>query len=101
MKAGRLGASGFTRNSPSTEPSQPPSILQPIIDLLQYQVFCDRVKAEIDQVATALFEVGIPSTIRFDAVGEPGVHLIQMLQLDGGKSIGGQAILRIDNRFVT
>jgi mediator of RNA polymerase II transcription subunit 17 len=101
LKAQRLGISSSSQKPLQIDSSQSPSVLQPIIDVLQYQVFCDRVKAEIDQAVSALATVGIPSKMRFNAVGETGDQLVQMLLLNTSKSIGGQAVLKIDNRFVS
>ena len=77
---------------------QPPPILQPIIDLLQYEVFCDRVHTEITKVATALSETGVPARVRFGAVGDTGENLVRILSEEGINKIGGQVILRIDGR---
>ncbi|KAF8238727.1 hypothetical protein L208DRAFT_1421005 [Tricholoma matsutake] len=75
-----------------------PPLLQPTIDLLQYRVFCDRIKFEFDKAVRALSMVGIPSTLRFDPVGETGRLLIQSFSDDNTKAIGGEAVLRIENR---
>ncbi|KAG5638208.1 hypothetical protein H0H81_001305 [Sphagnurus paluster] len=96
MKMQRLGTAFINR--PPTEMSFPPPILQPIIDLLQYQVFCQRIKLELDKMVTALSAAGICSSLRFDPVGETGRQLVQFFEKSVGKVVGGEGVLRIDNR---
>ncbi|KAF5388061.1 hypothetical protein D9615_000456 [Tricholomella constricta] len=98
LKSQRLGTAGVIR--PPMELLHPLPILQPIIDLLQYQVFCTRIKSEIDRMISALSAAGIPSSLRFDPVGETGRQLVQFFDSSAGKVIGGEAVLRIDNRYV-
>ncbi|RDB22683.1 Mediator of RNA polymerase II transcription subunit 17 [Hypsizygus marmoreus] len=98
LKERRLGAAGIIRPAIPYEASQLPPILQPIIDLLQYQVFCQRIKTEIDKMAKALSAAGISSTLRFDFVGETGRQLVRLFENKSSKVIGGEAVLRIDNR---
>lgn len=43
--------------------------------------------------------VGILSTLRFDPVGETGNQLIQSFNDNTSKVIGGEAVLRIENRY--
>lgn len=78
---------------------RPPPLLQPIIDLLQYQVFCERVKAEVDRMERALDVAGVPSSLRFNAVGESGKELVKLLDEVSVQKIGGEAVLRIDDRY--
>lgn len=99
MKLQRLGMAGIIRPPTTTEGSHAPPVLQPIIDLLQYQVFCDRIRSEINKMVVALTIAGIPSTFRFEAVGETGRQLVRLFELNGSKAIGGEAVLRIDNRY--
>jgi len=82
--------------------AKPPScpILQPIIDLLQYQVFCERVKFEVDKITRALSAAGISSVLRFSAVGEVGQDLVKLLDEGSTTYISGEAVLRVDDRFV-
>lgn len=77
-----------------------PRILQPIVDLLQYQVFCERVHVEMNYVVDALRKVGVPTLFQFDPVGENGEALVRALSEQGSCHVGGQALLRIDNRQV-
>jgi len=98
LKTQRLGTSGVVR---ATGPfnMRPPLLLQPIIDLLQYQVFCERVKAEVDRMERALGVAGVPSGLRFNTIGESGKALVKLLNEDNAQKIGGEAILRIDDRY--
>ncbi|THV08497.1 hypothetical protein K435DRAFT_13103 [Dendrothele bispora CBS 962.96] len=75
-----------------------PTLLRPIIDLIQYQVFCERIKSELDAVTTSLSVAGIKSVLRFQPVGETGKELIKIPIDDSDRGIGGESILRIDNR---
>ncbi|TFK43483.1 subunit 17 of mediator complex-domain-containing protein [Crucibulum laeve] len=96
LKEERL-RSGAAHKSSSTE--EPPQVLQPIIDLLQYRVFCTRIELEVGKAGRALTDVGIPATVSFDPIGETGLEVVS--QLEEGKNIsplGGQALLRIDQR---
>lgn len=97
QKSQRL-SSANTQHPPSTFPNKAP-LLQPIIDLLQYQVFCERIKVELDKMVSALLKAGIPSSLRFDAVGESGHQLVEHLVAnETARKIGGEALLRIDVR---
>jgi mediator of RNA polymerase II transcription subunit 17 len=89
-----------TDKSPNSSKSldRVPSILQPIIDILQYQVFCQRILSELRRAVNALNDACIPSTLSFTAVGESGERLISLLTKEGDKSVGGEAVIRIDNR---
>ncbi|KAK0468484.1 subunit 17 of mediator complex-domain-containing protein [Desarmillaria tabescens] len=91
LKSQRLSGS----DAPKTDP---PPVLQPIIDLLQYQVFCHRVKTVIEGIVTALTLADITSTLRFQPVGEVGHELVNLLDNRNAKAVGGQCILRIDRR---
>ncbi|KAG6917901.1 hypothetical protein DXG01_000510 [Tephrocybe rancida] len=95
-QAQRLGPTGVIRGTKDI--SSPPLVLQPVIDLLQYQVFCERIQSEIEKMVTALSVVGIPASLRFDPIGETGRQLVQLFETSPGTSIGGEAVLRIDDR---
>ena len=73
------------------------STLQPIIDILQYRVFCERVEMELRKAVNALNSAGIPSTLSFTSVGEAGQLLVSLLSGSGNKVVGGEAIIRMDN----
>ena len=98
LKLRRLGGSGVS--TACIGETYAPPLLQPVIDLLQYRVFCERVKLEFDKAVKALSTVGILSTLRFNPVGETGYQLIQSFGEDNAKVIGGDAVLRIENRYV-
>ncbi|KAJ3987261.1 subunit 17 of mediator complex-domain-containing protein [Lentinula detonsa] len=73
-------------------------ILQPVIDQLQYQVFCERIQSQLVVVKIALTAAGIPSTLRFDPVGEIGTELIKIPVDTEARPLSGVCTLRIDNR---
>lgn len=74
-------------------------ILQPIIDLLQYRVFCERVEVELQKAVQGLNAAGIPSTLSFTGVGESGQHIVSLLSDTRNKVIGGEAVIRIDDWY--
>jgi hypothetical protein len=75
-------------------------MLQPIIDLLQYQVFCRLVRSEVEKLTNSLCSAGIPAILRFDAVGEVGKDLLKFLEEELSTQLSGEAILRINDRSV-
>ncbi|KAF5390559.1 hypothetical protein D9757_002750 [Collybiopsis confluens] len=99
-KGRRLGAVGSSHSSnpiPASSQTNLP-ILQPIIDQLQYQVFCLRIHAQLNIVRLALAATGIPAALRFDPVGEVGAQLIKIPVESEMRSLGGVSTLRVDNR---
>lgn len=84
-------------STPRNAAESEPSILQPIIDILQYRVFCERVETELNKAVNALNSAGIASTLSFTAVGEAGQLLVSLLSGSGNKVVGGEAIIRMDN----
>ena len=100
LKERRLRSTGIIGSSDSAEAAHVPPVLQPIIDLLQYHVFCDRIKSEIDKVVRALSAAGLPSALRFNPFGETGLQLIHSFDQNAVNLIGGEAVLRVDNRYV-
>ncbi|PFH52773.1 hypothetical protein AMATHDRAFT_45989 [Amanita thiersii Skay4041] len=98
IKMQRLNASNLYKPSSTSSASRPPPLLQPIIDLLQYQIFCKRIKIEIDKMIRALAAVGIASTLRFTSVGETGKDLIGSLDKGVSSLMSGEAVIQIDNR---
>lgn len=52
------------------------------------------------KMVAALSSVGIQASLRFNPIGETGRQLVQLLESSHGKVIGGEAVLRIDNRYV-
>ena len=97
QRALRLGRVGVVRSTTPAPLTLPP-LLQPVIDLLQYHEFCERVKAELDRVSQVLTDARVPSRLRFDPVGDSGRELQKFLIEDSGGKISGEAVLRIDNR---
>ncbi|PSR77283.1 hypothetical protein PHLCEN_2v7976 [Hermanssonia centrifuga] len=98
VRTQRLGAPGVIRPGPAPV-VEPPPILQPIVDLLQYRAFCARIHAEIGKMDSGLREAGIPTKLRLNPVGENGEQLVSMLTVVASpQRIGGEAILRIANR---
>ena len=96
VKTQGIGRSGVSR--PAATIAAPP-LLQPIVDLLQYRVFCDRVHIEVGKMARGLRDAGVPVKLRVNRVGESGEQLVGMLtKVDGQRNIGGETFLRIDNR---
>jgi mediator of RNA polymerase II transcription subunit 17 len=71
--------------------------LQPIIDILQYRVFCERVEMELCKAVDALNSAGMLSTLSFTSVGEAGQLLVSLLSGSGKKVVGGEAIIRMVN----
>ena len=98
-KSKRVLAPGSERPPIVVNTQPPPELLQPVIDLLQYQQFCVRIKAELDKMVSALAHAGVPSTLRFHPVGETGQSLQRRLTGENVlKRVGGEALLRIDER---
>ncbi|KAF9009018.1 subunit 17 of mediator complex-domain-containing protein [Cyathus striatus] len=77
--------------------AQPP-ILKPIINIIQYQVFCKRIESEIANAARALARAGVPSSFSFTPIGETGLEIIKIVSEYGNEAVGGEAVLRIDHR---
>ncbi|KAL4075817.1 subunit 17 of mediator complex-domain-containing protein [Scleroderma citrinum] len=99
QKLQRILPTGSTRPQTSHISAGRSVLLQPIIDLLQYQQFCVRIKAELVKIVAAFHHAGVSCTLRFDAVGETGRHLQQRLAIgDPSLRLGGEALLRIDDR---
>jgi mediator of RNA polymerase II transcription subunit 17 len=69
-----------------------------VIELLQYQVFCARLQAEMVAMGSALTAVGILSALRFEPVGGTGQGLVDLLDAHDDRALGGEAVLRIDAR---
>jgi len=99
LKTERLGSSGVIRGSGPLNGRLTPPLLQPIIDLLQYQGFCERIKTEVDRMVRALGVAGVQCGLQINSVGENGRELLKLLDEDSTWKIGGEAILRIDDRY--
>ncbi|KAI6047138.1 subunit 17 of mediator complex-domain-containing protein [Pisolithus marmoratus] len=99
QKSQRILSRGPSKPYSSAIPTGRSVLLQPIIDLLQYQQFCTRIKTELNKLTSALRSAGVPCILRFDAVGETGQYLQRRLATgDSSLRVGGEALLRIDNR---
>jgi mediator of RNA polymerase II transcription subunit 17 len=99
LKTERLGSSGIARVSGPLNGRPTPPLLQPVIDLLQYQGFCERIKTEVNKMVRALGVTGLPCSLRITSVGENGRELVNLLNEDSTWTIGGEAILQIDDRY--
>ncbi|KAF7301716.1 Mediator of RNA polymerase II transcription subunit 17 [Mycena indigotica] len=98
LKHVRLSGAGVFRRSDAPEARPPPLILRPIIDLLQYEVFCERVRSEMVAASSGLRTAGIEAILRFVTVGGTGQGLMAFLSDAEQNAVGGQALLRIDKR---
>lgn len=103
----RIGAPEALLPRPHADPAFPSApiqttqaLLQPVIDLLQYEYFCTRVKAEMNKIVQILRRAGVPVKFHFDAVGENSTGLLESLIGSGTGRIGGVTVIRIDNRRV-
>ncbi len=76
------------------------ALLQPVIDLLQYELLCTRVKAEMNNIVQILRRAGVPVKFHFDAVGEDSAGVLESLIGTGTGHISGVTTIRIDNRRV-
>ena len=103
----RIGASEASFPRPHTDQASPPTsiqstvaLLQPVIDLLQYELLCTRVKAEMNNTVQILRRAGVPVKFHFDAVGEDSSGVLDSLIDTGTGHISGVTTIRIDNRRV-
>ena len=97
-KANRLGPSRTLRPAPTPEVTKSPLILQPIIDFLQYQVFCKRIHHELSRIVRSLQAAGVPTKMLFNPAGEKGEELITRLQQNVPLQVTGDCLVRVDNR---
>jgi mediator of RNA polymerase II transcription subunit 17, fungi type len=99
---GRVTASNAATGVTSAAAAALPLVLQPILDVLQYELFCTKVIREIRHVATALDAAGVTCKLRFLPVGDGGEHMISLLGTADPThaQIGGEVVLRIDGRSV-
>ncbi|KAG8218859.1 subunit 17 of mediator complex-domain-containing protein [Butyriboletus roseoflavus] len=98
-KSKRVSGPGSERPLTVSNIQPSPELLQPVIDLLQYQQFCVKIKAELDKMVSALAHAGVPCTLRFHPVGETGQSLQRRLTGENVlKRVGGEALLRLDER---
>ena len=98
VKVNRLGPTGVIRPPAPTQETRTPPLLQPIIDFLQYQVFCKRIRQEIRRTVRALQAAGVSTKMSFDSAGETGEELIALLQHNATLQVAGDCLVRVDNR---
>ncbi len=96
IKQARLG--GIVGAGVNYKFNASPYVLRPVVEMLQYQAFCDRIRFVLESGVQALRAIGVDVTLRFDAIGENGVQVIASLLEDTRSKLGGEAILRIDQR---
>ncbi len=103
----RIGALEASFSRQQTDQAFPPTsiqstvaLLQPVIDLLQYELLCTRVKAEMNNIVQILRRAGVPVKFHFDAVGEDSPGVLESLIGTGTGQISGVTTIRIDNRRV-
>ncbi|KAJ7908311.1 subunit 17 of mediator complex-domain-containing protein [Mycena leptocephala] len=90
-KTATTGTAGVFRAPSAADSSSPPLLLRPVIELLQYQVFCARLQAEMVAMGSALTAVGILSALRFEPVGGTGQGLVDLLDAHDDRALGGEA----------
>jgi mediator of RNA polymerase II transcription subunit 17 len=73
------------------------ALLQPVIDLLQYELLCIRVRAEMNNIVQILRRAGVPVKFHFDAVGEDSTGVLESLIGTGTGHVSGVTTIRIDN----
>lgn len=73
-------------------------MLQPIIDLIQYQAFLARIKVELNRAVERLRKASVEAEVQFRGIGESGSAIVNGL-VQGKERVGGEAILRIDVRY--
>ncbi|XP_006460295.1 hypothetical protein AGABI2DRAFT_203249 [Agaricus bisporus var. bisporus H97] len=99
LKEDRLKSSAPGPPLPSSADNKPKyPVLQPVIDLLQYQVFIDRIQNEVVQVVRALQMAGIPVHLVMNVVGETSKELLDLLDSTVTLTVGGEIVLRIFDR---
>ncbi|TFK55925.1 hypothetical protein OE88DRAFT_1716574 [Heliocybe sulcata] len=89
------------RNDPALSQNPPPpapAILQPVLEALQYEVFCSRVNVEVEKMTGALRAAGVPSTMRLNSVGETGQALVELFNDRNGGRLSGDIVVRIGTR---
>ncbi|KAI9063255.1 hypothetical protein FKP32DRAFT_1666662 [Trametes sanguinea] len=99
LKAQRLNKTSISRNMAALAPAAPaPPLLQPVIDMLQYREFWERVRDEIDRVIAGLRAAGVSAKVHYDPVADSGEALVAALHSEKTSPVGGEVLLRIDDR---
>ncbi len=84
------------------------SILHLVVDIVQYQVFCDRLDGEIKKFEGALSAAGLSRKVQFRRLGQGfgGKGLVECLSPENATPdkedhicLSGDILVRIDNRF--
>ncbi|KAG9317670.1 subunit 17 of mediator complex-domain-containing protein [Chiua virens] len=98
-KSKRVSAPGSERPSTTVNIQPSSELLQPIIDLLQYQQFCIKILDALEDAVSALRVTRVPCALRFQPIGETGQSLQRQLTGENlSKRVGGEALLRLDER---
>ncbi|KAI0335458.1 hypothetical protein GY45DRAFT_799896 [Cubamyces sp. BRFM 1775] len=97
-KIQRLSKTSISRATAVQPVAQSPPLLQPIIDVLQYREFWERVGDEIHRVATALRDAGVSARVHYNTVADSGEVLVASLGHEKTNPLGGEVLLRIDDR---
>ncbi|KAI9001021.1 subunit 17 of mediator complex-domain-containing protein [Trametes punicea] len=97
-KAQRLSKTSIARSGTVLPPPPPAPLLQPIIEILQYREFWERVRDEVDRVVSALRLAGVSARVHYNPVADSGEALLVALQSEKSDSVGGEVLLRIDER---
>lgn len=98
LRSERIKRTGSFRMPAQAAVLQTPPILQPIIDLLQYEVFCNRVRSEFERIVGALRRAGVPAKMHFEVMAGSGEEFVKLVTENKPKPAGGEARIRIDNR---
>jgi hypothetical protein len=69
-----------------------------VLDTLQYEAFCGRVRAEVQRTAEALSAAGVRARVRFAPAGDTGAALLRLVAEEHAPRLAGEAVLRIDGR---
>jgi mediator of RNA polymerase II transcription subunit 17 len=98
QKTRRWAASGSS--GPQSTRAAPPPVLRPLLDIIQYETFCERVWTEVNQAARVLSSAAIHARARFSGLGDSSSSVLHMLSdVEDAGRIGGEAILRINHRY--
>lgn len=98
-KRQRLNKTSIFRSNAAASSVELPPLLQSIIDILQYREFWERVRDEIERVVAALTLAGVSTRVHYNPVADSGEALVTSLQAEKNNPVGGEALLRIDDRW--
>lgn len=94
----RLSSSQGPSNRP--RPTQTSQLLLPVVNVLQYRVFYQRIENELHAMVRLLTQACVPNKLYFNPVGETGLQLVDFLNAEERSRIGGDAILRVNKQYV-